>query len=72
MLLSALATLLQLGLNYVSSIKEKRHFQKGMRRKGAPTKASVKITLTGYLTDILFVHAIRVFVLGLETGCHII
>jgi hypothetical protein len=35
-------------------------------------KASVKITLAGYLTDIVFVHEIRVFVLGLETGCHII
>jgi hypothetical protein len=35
-------------------------------------KASVKITLAGYLTDIVFVREVRVFVLGLETGCHII
>jgi len=32
----------------------------------------VKITLAGYLTDVVFVHEIRVFVLGLETDCHII
>jgi hypothetical protein len=35
-------------------------------------KANVKIALAGYLTEIVFVHEIRVFVLGLETGCHII
>lgn len=32
---------------------------------------AVTSTLAGYVTDIVFVHEIRVFVLGLETDCHI-
>ena len=65
MALSALATLLQLGLNYVTS-KKIDVFRKLREETRAPTKASVQITLAGYLTDIVFVHVIRVFVLGLE------
>jgi hypothetical protein len=71
MSLSALATLLQLGLNYVTG-KKREVFRKVLEERRAPMKASVKITIAGYHTDIVFFREVRLFVLGLETSCHII